>query len=184
MTDPDWSPDAQPHSGTWRQFFTCTREEFLDEFVHPDDRPAVGEARQKRALQVRAEYLTEMRKKAGLTQAGVAEAMDVSQQRVSAIEPAGITYRVDRSHRTLITRDVLRRARHLYLTDGGYALVPPRPRRSRSWWSRPVHADGCSMVARMPRYGPAPPGIRSTARMRATGQNGSSRHVLALLDSS
>ena len=38
MTDPDWSPDAQPHSGTWRQFFTCTREEFLDEFVHPDDR--------------------------------------------------------------------------------------------------------------------------------------------------
>ena len=44
------------------EFFSYTREEFLDEFVHPDDRPAVEEARQRRALQVRAEYLTEMRK--------------------------------------------------------------------------------------------------------------------------
>ena len=26
------------------EFFTYTREEFLDEFVHPDDRPAVEEA--------------------------------------------------------------------------------------------------------------------------------------------
>ena len=60
------------------EFFSYTREEFLDEFVHPDDRPAVEEARQRRALQVRAEYLTEMRKKAGLTQAEVAEAMGVS----------------------------------------------------------------------------------------------------------
>jgi hypothetical protein len=40
------------------------------------------------------------------------------------------------------------------------------------------------MVARMPRYSPAPPGIRSAARMRSTGQNGSSRHVLPLSDSS
>ena len=68
------------------EFFSYTREEFLDEFVHPDDRPAVEEARQRRALQVRAECLTEKRKKAGLTQAEVAEAMGVSQQRVSAIE--------------------------------------------------------------------------------------------------
>lgn len=68
------------------EFFTYSREEFLDEFVHPDDRPAVEDARQRRALQVRAEYLTEMRKKAGLTQAEVAEAMGVSQQRISAIE--------------------------------------------------------------------------------------------------
>jgi hypothetical protein len=30
--------------------FSPTREEFLDEFVHPDDRPALEEARQKRAL--------------------------------------------------------------------------------------------------------------------------------------
>lgn len=37
------------------EFSACTREEFLDEFVHPDDRPAVEEARQRRALQVRAE---------------------------------------------------------------------------------------------------------------------------------
>ena len=39
------------------EFFTYTREEFLDEFVHPDDRPAVEEARQRRVLHVRAEYL-------------------------------------------------------------------------------------------------------------------------------
>jgi hypothetical protein len=51
------------------EFFTYTCEEFLNEFVHPDDRPAVEEARQRRALQVRAEYLTEMRKRAGLTRA-------------------------------------------------------------------------------------------------------------------
>ena len=35
-----------------------------DEFVHPDDRAAVEEAPQKRALRVRAEYLIEMREKA------------------------------------------------------------------------------------------------------------------------
>ena len=44
-----------------------------DEFVHPDDRAAVEEARQRRALLVRAEYLIEMREKAGLTQVEVAE---------------------------------------------------------------------------------------------------------------
>jgi DNA-binding XRE family transcriptional regulator len=44
----------------------------------------------KRALQVRGEYLTEMRKKAGMTQAEVAEAMGVSQQRVSAIESGSV----------------------------------------------------------------------------------------------
>jgi hypothetical protein len=36
-----------------------------DEFVHPDDRAAVEEAPQKRALRVRAEHLIEMREKAG-----------------------------------------------------------------------------------------------------------------------
>jgi transcriptional regulator with XRE-family HTH domain len=51
---------------------------------------AVEEARQRRALQVRAEYLAEMRKKAGMTQAEVAEAMGVTQQRVSAIESCSI----------------------------------------------------------------------------------------------
>lgn len=72
------------------ELFTYTRDEFLQEIVHPDDRAAVQEARDKRALQVRAEYLAEMRKKAGLTQAEVAEAMGVSQQRVSAIEKGAV----------------------------------------------------------------------------------------------
>ena len=57
------------------EFFTYTRDELIDEFVHPDDRPAVEEARQKRALQVRAEYLTEMRKKTEMTETEVAEVM-------------------------------------------------------------------------------------------------------------
>jgi hypothetical protein len=51
-------------------------------------------------------------------------------------------------------------------------------------WSRPVSIDGCSMVARMPRYAPAASGTRGTQRIPAAGQNGSSRHVLALFDSS
>jgi DNA-binding XRE family transcriptional regulator len=72
------------------EFFTYRRKEFVDEFVHPDDRVAVHEARDKRALKVQAEYLTEMRKKAGLTQTEVAEAMGISQQRVSAIENGAV----------------------------------------------------------------------------------------------
>lgn len=71
-------------------FFTYTREQFMDELVHPDDRPAVEQARQRRAVEVRSEYLTQMRKKAGLTQAEVAAAMGVSQQRVSAIEGGSV----------------------------------------------------------------------------------------------
>jgi DNA-binding XRE family transcriptional regulator len=71
-------------------FISYTRDEFLDEFVHPDDRPALEEAHQKRVLAVRAEHLTEIRKRAGLTQAEVAEAMGVSQQRVSAIENGSV----------------------------------------------------------------------------------------------
>jgi hypothetical protein len=40
------------------------------------------------------------------------------------------------------------------------------------------------MVARMPRYVPAPSGIRSESRIPAIGQNGSSRHVQELFGSS
>ena len=72
------------------EFDTYTRDEFVEEFVHPDDRAAVEAARRRRVLQVRAEYLAEMRKKAGMTQAKVAEAMGVSQQRVSAIESGSV----------------------------------------------------------------------------------------------
>jgi hypothetical protein len=56
------------------------------------------------------------------------------------------------------------------------------PRRPRPWWSRPMPTDGCSVVARMPRYAPAVSGIRNAPRIPATGQNDSSRHVLASLD--
>jgi DNA-binding XRE family transcriptional regulator len=72
------------------EFSSYTRDEFLDEFVHPDDRPAVEEAHRRRVLQVRSDYLAEMRKTAGLTQADVADAMGVSQQRVSAIESGAV----------------------------------------------------------------------------------------------
>jgi hypothetical protein len=44
--------------------FAYTRDEFWDEFIHPDDYAAVEEVRQNREFQVRAEYLSEMREKA------------------------------------------------------------------------------------------------------------------------
>lgn len=72
------------------QFHSYTREEFMGEFVHPDDHAAVEEARSQRALKIRGQVLTEMRRNAGLTQAEVAQAMGVSQQRVSAIENGAV----------------------------------------------------------------------------------------------
>ncbi len=80
---------------------------------------------------------------------------------------------------------MLRRARHLYLCRRR-AIASPRhtPEALDHNGLDLCVPHGCSMVARMPRYGPAPSGIRSAPRMRATGQNGRSRHVLALFDSS
>jgi hypothetical protein len=45
-------------------------------------------------------------------------------------------------------------------------------------------AHGCSVVARMPRYAPTAYGTRSAQRIPATGHSDSSRHMLALFDSS
>ncbi len=90
--------------------------------------------------------------------------------------PAGITDRVGRFRRIPHAASVYARRAAIPFPAGGPA--------SRPQWSRPFGTDGCSMFARMPRYAPAASGIRSTARMRAAGQNGSSRHVPALLDSS
>jgi hypothetical protein len=67
--------------------------------------------------------------------------------------------------------------------DDAHGLFRLRLRHPRPRWSRPVRNNVCSMFARMPRYGPALPGIRSAPRIPATGQNGSSRHVLASLNS-
>ncbi|KAB8193809.1 hypothetical protein FH608_021695 [Nonomuraea phyllanthi] len=50
------------------EFHSYTREEFITEFVHPDDRQALLEARERR----------------------VAQAMEASQRRVSAIENGSI----------------------------------------------------------------------------------------------
>ncbi|MEU6711942.1 helix-turn-helix transcriptional regulator [Nonomuraea sp. NPDC046802] len=72
------------------EFRSYSREEFLAEFVHPDDRQAVAEARERRVAQVRGEFLADMRKKVGLTQSEVAQTMGVTQQRVSAIENGSI----------------------------------------------------------------------------------------------
>jgi hypothetical protein len=55
------------------EFFTYSRDEFVEEFVHPDDRAAVQDARERRTLQVRAEYLTEMRKKGSVPAAGIGD---------------------------------------------------------------------------------------------------------------
>jgi DNA-binding XRE family transcriptional regulator len=64
-----------------------------DKFIHPDDHATVEEVLQKRALQVRAENLIEMREKAGLTQVEAAEVMGFrrgSRQHASAIENGAV----------------------------------------------------------------------------------------------
>jgi hypothetical protein len=72
------------------EFFTYTREEFLDEFVHPDDRPAVEEARQRRALQIRAEYLTEMQRVSAIESGAVAELATLGDY-IRALRPLYLT---------------------------------------------------------------------------------------------
>src|SRR5881296_1459576 len=67
-------------------FHRYTADEFLDEFVAPDDRASVVEAAARNTAEHFGRQLAELRRKAGLTQREVAAAMGVGQQRVSAIE--------------------------------------------------------------------------------------------------
>jgi hypothetical protein len=98
--------------------------------------------------------------------------------------PAGTTKRVGDScqPRPLLPRRVVQGT--YTFADDAPRPVPTASATSSTQWSRPIRIDVCSMFARMPRYGPAPPGIRSEARMQATGQNDSPRHVLTSFDSS
>lgn len=67
-------------------FHRYDAEEFMREFVDPGDRAEVLEAADRNTAEHFGRQLAELRKKAGLTQREVAEAMGVGQQRVSAIE--------------------------------------------------------------------------------------------------
>jgi DNA-binding XRE family transcriptional regulator len=67
------------------------REGFLSEFFpDADDRAEVQAGAQALVNVNRAQRLAEMRKRLGLTQADVAERMNVRQERVSAIERAKV----------------------------------------------------------------------------------------------
>ncbi len=103
--------------------------------------------------------------------------------RLTGVPPAGTTKRVGgrrpSPHRKQQSRRVRNYTFSLLVRVASHGS-PPGP---LAHWSRPVPADGCSMLARMPRYVPAASGIRSPPRIPATGRNGSSRHMLPLLDS-
>jgi transcriptional regulator with XRE-family HTH domain len=155
------------------EFFNYTREEFVDEFVHPDDRAAVQEARDKRALKIRADYLTEMRRKAGLTQADVAELMGVTQQRVSAIENGAVAelatlVRVGELPTLFRLRRICADAAVPAIRQGKRRNSHRLPGRSTRWEARRrSHANTCSgpRPARPPE--PARPQGRAACRRRA-----------------
>lgn len=67
-------------------FHRYTADEFLQEFVDPDDHAQVVQAAAQNTAENFGRQLAELRKKVGMTQREVAEAMGVGQQRVSAIE--------------------------------------------------------------------------------------------------
>ena len=104
--------------------------------------------------------------------------------RSNRVLPAEITKRDDSCHQTLIVDNMSRRAGNCTSSPMDARSLPSHAPHAFAYWSRPVRTDVCSMFARMPRYAPAASGIRSESRIPETGQNGSSRHVLALFDSS
>jgi hypothetical protein len=106
-----------------------------------------------------------------------------SQDKEAPAQCTGVTKRDGISGRTPIAGATLRAPGGHTFAHNARGLSRLRLRHPQPWWSRPMTTDGCSVVARMPRYGPAASGIRSAQRIPATGQNGSSRHGLALFDS-
>jgi DNA-binding XRE family transcriptional regulator len=72
-------------------FHSYTEEQFLDEFVDPRDHAAVKEGADRQVAELRGHRLAELRRQSGFSQKQVAEAMGVSQQRISAIERGAIS---------------------------------------------------------------------------------------------
>ena len=109
---------------------------------------------------------------------------DRSPGRSNRVLPAEVTKRDDICHPDPHRGQHVASRRELYLAPMMCLASRSHAPHAMAYWYRPVRIDVCSMFARMPRHAPAASGIRSAARMRETGQNGSSRHVLALHDGS
>ena len=109
---------------------------------------------------------------------------DRSPGRSNQVLPAEVTKRDDTCHPDPHSGQHVASRRELYLSPMMCLASRRHAPHAMAYWYRPVRTDVCSMSARMPRYPPTTSGTRSAAPMRATGQNGSSRHVLALFDSS
>jgi hypothetical protein len=109
---------------------------------------------------------------------------DRSPGRSNRVLPAEVTKRDHICHPDPHGGQHVASRRELYLSPMMCLASRSHAPHAMAYWYRPARTDVCSMFARMPRYALAPSGSRSAARMRAAGQTGSSRHVLALLDSS
>ena len=109
---------------------------------------------------------------------------DRSPGRSNRVLPAEVTKRDDICHPDPHGGQHVASRRELYLSPMMCLASRSHAPRAMAYWYRPVRTDVCSMSARMPRYPPTTSGTCSAAPMRATGQNGSSRHVLALFVSS
>src|SRR5882757_8686427 len=67
-----------------------TQQEFLDEFVDPEDHEAVRTESARIVAEQRGHRLAELRRREGFSQKQVAATLGVTQQRISAIERGAI----------------------------------------------------------------------------------------------